>query len=127
MGLPMDTRIGCNAGFAAIVALWCLGATPSHAIILAGGDQSVNTTPPADDPGWYNVGQHGGGSAVYLSDRWVITADHLSLQDTISFNGIPVPVETGSEIVLSNPDGLGLSELTDLRLVRLTRSPVCPP
>ena len=45
--------------------------------IVAGGDGSQNTTAPADDPGFANIGIRGSGSAVYLGDGWVLTATHV--------------------------------------------------
>lgn len=112
-------------GCVAISMLWA--AEPSRAVILADNDADANTSAPDDDPGWNNVGGHGGGSAVYLQDRWVITADHLNPVDTITFRGVPEPVEPGSEIRLTNPEGLGLTKWTDLRMVRLADDPGLPP
>ena len=109
-----------------IAMLASLAHTPAMAVVLSDGDGSLNTTAPPNDPGWDNVGVHGGGSAVYLQDRWVLTVDHLVSVETITFQGVPVSVETDSEVTLQNPQGMDLSELTDLRLVRLVDDPGLP-
>jgi hypothetical protein len=54
----------------------------AQAVIVAGdyattSDASVNTTPPGDDPGFYNVGSYGHASAIYLGNNWVLTASHI--------------------------------------------------
>jgi hypothetical protein len=98
----------------------------SLGVIVASGNGSENMIAPPDDPGWNNVGIHGLGGAVYLGNRWAITADHRALVDTITFNGMAMAVEAGSEITLGNPQDSGLSTLTDLRLVRLQQDPGLP-
>ena len=112
--------------FVFTVLLLVVTPQPSDAVIYVDGDGSDNTTAPVDDPGWDNVGVHGVATAVYLGNRWAITADHLSTVETITFNGLAMPVETESEIALTNPDDRDLSPFTDLRLVRLMDEPELP-
>ncbi|TWT42557.1 PEP-CTERM sorting domain-containing protein [Botrimarina hoheduenensis] len=80
---------------------------------------SVNTTAPADDPGWANSG--GGRSAIYLGDQWVLTARHVSTGSIILPSGTYEPVP-GTEVILSNPSsflGTALSSQSDLKLFRI--------
>ena len=113
-----------------------------QAVILADGDGMGNTTAPADDPGWANVGHYGDFTATYLGNGWAIAADHVPLAPQIVFGQRAVPVVVGSEVTLSNPpveslsadakallDKNGISqstELTDLRLIRLAEEPGLP-
>src|SRR5580704_15894094 len=55
--------------------------------IVAGGDGTQNTTPPADDPGFANVGIRGSGSGIYLGNGWVLTAAHVGA-GWVWFNGV---------------------------------------
>jgi len=68
-------------------------ASPGRAVIIDSGDGSGNTTPPPDDPGFYNVGSttlepatDNNASAVYLGYGWVLTAGHVGMHPTW-FNG----------------------------------------
>ncbi len=63
---------------AVALALW--GAAPAAAVIIDSGDGTGNVSPPAppaDDPGFDNVGIRGAGlSAVYLGYGWVLASSH---------------------------------------------------
>jgi hypothetical protein len=52
-----------------------LPAPAARAILVQGGNG--NTSPPADDPGWANVGRIGGLNCVYVGYGWVVTAGHV--------------------------------------------------
>jgi hypothetical protein len=81
-----------------------------------------NTSAPADDPGWANVGDRG----VYLGNGWVITANHVGAGAT-NFPGVGAfAAAPGSEVRLHNPAGSGLSAFTDLLLYRLASDPGLP-
>ncbi len=86
-----------------------------------------NTQRPQIDPGWDNVGTLRGSTAVYLGDRWVITAAHVGL-GTVRFSerGTFEP-EPGTMVQLMNPPGKGLSPQTDLVMFRLVDDPALPP
>ena len=72
----MNMRSTCLRGCLSIVlALAAALAAPAAALVLA---PDVDTTlAPPDDRGWDYVGQRGNASAVYLGDRWVLTAFHV--------------------------------------------------
>jgi hypothetical protein len=99
-----------------------LAGQPASALIVVPPATNDNTTAPADDPGWANVGDNG----IYLGNRWVITAAHVGAQTT-SFAGIgSFAVVPGSAIQLQNPAGMGLTASTDLLMYRLATDPGLP-
>jgi hypothetical protein len=84
-----------------------------------------NTTAPADNPGWANVGTVANGSAVYLGNRWAITATHVWTGPT-TFSGTTYQNVPGSEITLSNNGAPGRTAYTDLVLYQLATDPGLP-
>jgi hypothetical protein len=119
------------------IALLCLGGSPARAIVLYGGDGTQNTTPPADDFGFRNVGQVFNtadgffNSGVYLGRGWVLSAYHPVRNGAGGFqfgtvlfrdaagNDVPFSVDPSSAVRLKNPDNTP----TDLALFRLTAEP----
>lgn len=71
--------------------LLALAAGPAAALVSITGN--VNTSAPADDPGWANVGMFSNGeyTLVYLGGGWVLSAAHLV--------ALP-PAKTGSDVIL---------------------------
>ncbi len=115
----------------ALVGLLCLLTRPASAVILDTTDGSGNTTAPADDPGFANVGILGSGSAVYLGDGWVLTAAHVyngssGVPANSWFNGVTYANVPGSGVQLTNPGGNGLTPQTDLEMYRLAVDPPLP-
>jgi hypothetical protein len=81
---------GANRKAAQVALLLLLTLVLSHrasALVLESGGGSTNTSPPADDPGFANVGIRGSTSAVYLGNRWVLTANHVGAGDIV-FAGV---------------------------------------
>ena len=101
-------------------------ADSAQAVIISAGNGSGNTSPPADDPGWANVGARGSASAIYLGNRWVLTAKHVGAGPTV-FQGVAYGVVPDSLVSLVNPSGIGFSSSTDLLLYRIDASPSLPP
>ncbi len=105
--------------------LFILPLIDLQAVIISSGDGSGNTTAPADDPGWSNVGQRGSLSGVYLGNRWVLTGFHVGA-GTLTLDGTPYAAEPGTSVRLTNPGGLGLSANTDLLMYQLSSDPLLP-
>ncbi len=121
----------CAALAAALLALYPCAAM---AVIVAGdveygSDATVNITPPASDPGFYNVGATGSASAIYLGNDWVLTATHVTVgATTFSFpdRSNPSQLDTAtysivrnSGIVLTNPTGVNAGTNSDLFLYKI--------
>lgn len=100
-------------------------AESSEAVVLAFGDGTANTSAPADDPGFANVGNRG----VYLGDfsgnHWVLTAFHVG-SGSITLNGSSFNAVAGSATRIKNPTGSSLSEFTDLLMFRIDADPSLP-
>jgi hypothetical protein len=103
------------------LVLWIvLAASPAAAVIIATGDGTANTTAPADDFGFDNVGSIAE-TAVYLGNGWVISANHVS-QGDVRLVGRDWPSVPGSKLRLRSPDA---RVSADLALFRL-REPLPP-
>lgn len=124
MLLPRRPRahIAIVAAAAIVGGLWSASA---RAVIIDTTTGTGNTTAPADDPGWANVGIVNNGSAVYLGNRWAITATHVWTGPT-TFSGTTYQNVPGSEITLSNNGAAGQTPLTDLVLYQLATDPGLP-
>ena len=83
---------------------------------------SGNTSAPTglsgqpSDPGFANVGQVNGSTGVYLSDGWVLTANHV---------GAGAFVSNGQSYGYNGVDSYQING-TDLRLFKLSTFPVLP-
>lgn len=98
-----------------------LVALSGSAVVETTGDGSGNTTSPADDPGFANVGTSSNGlTGVYLGNRWVLSAAHVGERDFV-FDGVTYPAVTGSRVVISK-DG----NTADLEMVRVWGHPPLP-
>ncbi len=108
----------------ALLLVWM--AVPAQGLIIS-NPSAITSVAPADDPGWENVGSRSGSaSAVYLGQRWVLSANHVGA-GPVTFDGRTYAAEAGTERQLSNPGGQGLSSFTDLVLFRLESEPGLPP
>jgi autotransporter-associated beta strand protein len=116
--------------FGAFVLTAVLPIAPSWAVVTAGGN--ANTTAPADDPGFANVGTTGGASIIYLGNGWAITAAHVYLLNpgtpafSVGPNGyqvFPIANTVGANY---GPNQIGEFGPADLRLVNLTIAPALP-
>ena len=101
-----------------------LFANISSAVVITTGDGSGNTTAPDDDFGFANIGTRGVGSAIYLGNRWVLTASHVQA-GTVVFDGVSYPNIVDQTFRLMNTDE-DLSDTTDLILMRLVDDPGLP-
>lgn len=104
-----------------LCAQLALVAPPAGAVVIATGDGSGNTTPPADDPGFANVGIVNGLTGIYLGNRWVLTASHVG-EHPITLGGITYPAVTGSMRQLQFSPGV----TSDVILERIIGHPPLP-
>lgn len=103
-----------------VAAAWLALCSSSHAIILFGLDNSANQTDPGTGVPFASVarvfnGSTLGGSAVYLGNRWMLTANHVGPFNSVTFDGTNnyswdgvAPIQIGT---------------TDMKLFRLTATP----
>jgi hypothetical protein len=82
---------------------------------------------PTDDPGWDNIGIIRGSTAIYLGNGWAMTAAHVGLGAVVFPERGAFDYDPASVIRLANPQGRGLSALTDVSLFRLKGDPQLPP
>ncbi len=98
-----------------------LGNVTAQAVIVASGDGTQNTTAPLDDPGWANLGNRGGLSAVYLGNRWVLTAAHVGI-GSVTFDGVVYDAIPGTTSSFETAPG----QLADLIVFKLRDDPGLP-
>lgn len=112
------------AAVATAVAL--AGVTPARGVIIETYFGTGNTTAPADDPGFANVGYStsGQGTAIYLGGGWVLTAGHVGGNGIILSSGTYLQASgSNTSFTLGNttPDK---SSTTDLVMFKLATEPV---
>lgn len=107
---------------AAIAALFLHGAAPGVVVDRLGGG---NTSAPADDRGWANVGAIGNATGVYVGGGWVLTANHVG-SGNFTLAGTTYTVVAGTGRRLTNNGVAGKSVLTDLYLFQVAGRPAVP-
>lgn len=133
------------ASCASWLVIACVGLPVQAVIIhdqLAGGTPGFSTVRPSSslgfsdvsDPGWDNVGWGSNGtaassfgSAIYVGDRWVLTAGHTSgnritLGDSFDSGTTYLKDPDTDAVRLKNPDNTD----TDLVMFRLAEDPGLP-
>jgi hypothetical protein len=95
-----------------------VASASASAVVIDSGDGTGNTTAPADDPGWSNIGSRNGLGVVYLRNGWVITANHVGAGD-ILLGGSLYTLVPGSAVQLD--DGAGT--MADLVVFGITPLP----
>ena len=111
------------AGLAlSLILLAAPGARPAMAVVIDSGDGAGNTSAPADDPGWSNVGTLGKTTGVYLGDRWVLTAGHSGGRELRLGDRIFEAVQGEIRHRIATAPGTE----ADLQLFQLRQSPELP-
>jgi hypothetical protein len=109
---------------ASLILAACLAAPRiASAVVIDTISGTGNTTAPADDPGWANVGERGIGTGVYLGNGWVLTASHVG-GGSIVLNGGTYAMLAGSGTRLTNGGAEGKTAVTDLSMFKLATTPV---
>jgi hypothetical protein len=112
---------------AAVASLILLGsiAPPARAVVVSTSNLPVTAVAPGDDPGWNNVAYRGTASAVYLGNRWVLTANHVGEGSIRLSDGREFIMAAGSGVQLNN-SGIAATGSPDLRMFRLADDPGLP-
>ena len=111
----------CASAAAAAVALGFAAA--ASAVLIDSGDGTGNVTAPGPDPGWSHVGTRGGQTAVYLGDRFVLTANHVGAGNVV-LAGVPYTFVPGTAVRLTNSDD---ASFADLLIFQIHPEPPLPP
>lgn len=87
-----------------------------------------NTTVPGDDPGWANVGFCNSAGAIYLGNRWVLTAYHVNASGALPvvLNGTVYTPLPGTAVQLTNNGAAGMTANTDLIMFQIGADPGLP-
>lgn len=107
-----------------LVATTCLACLrPAAAVVINTPEAgTLNSTAPANDPGWDNVGSFGIGTAIYLGDRWGLTAYHNLGSPNLVLGGTSYSLVPGSEVRIINANQVA----ADMMLFRLAADPGLP-
>jgi len=96
-----------SAATALVAALYLLvvltTAFEARSVLISTGDGTGNTTPPAADPGFDNVGIINGLTGVYVGNGWALTANHVG-ENPIVLLGVSYDPVVGSGVQFQNPD-----------------------
>ena len=109
-------------------ALWlilviALAVRSATAVVIDSGDGSGNTSAPADDPGWSNVGVIGEHTTgIYLENHWVLTAGHVGVRELQLGDRLFEPVQGKIQHYISTDSTLQ----ADLKLFQLRERPNLP-
>lgn len=103
--------------------LLVLVAPASLGLVVSGPEPSRYESAPQRAPGWRNVGERQGRSAVYLGDGWVLTAGHVGV-GPVRFEGKNFPPIPKSAVALNAPGVPGGK--ADLLLFRVEPAPDLP-
>ena len=82
-----ERRLAALRALPLLILALGLGSLRAEAVIVGPGSGTQNTTAPADDPGWANVGSKRSLGVVYIGNRWVVTAAHVGI-GTVTFGGV---------------------------------------
>ncbi len=105
---------------------WLGYAAPAVQAVVVSTSRET-TTAPEDDFGWGNVGIMRNATAIYLGDRWVLSASHVGIGDVSFPETGTFSVDTDSVYQFSNAKGSGMTKPADLVLFQLNEDPGLPP
>ena len=108
-----------SLGMSLVVVAIATGEAP--AVLVSAPDDAASRVPPGGGFPWRHVGQHGDFSAVYLGNRWVLTAGHVGI-GPVRFASATYRPLLRSVQPLRNPDGTA----SDLRAFRIDGDPSLP-
>jgi len=113
--------------FALSCVLVALLPNLGRAVLIATGNGVGNTTAPANDPGFANIASAQGrtGSAVYLGNGWMLTANHVGAGATL-LDGVIYDAVPGSAHQLMNMPGATNTQLADMLVYQIDGAPNLP-
>ena len=120
--MPTAHMLARRLFVAALAGLFALRAAPARGVIIQTVSGTGNTTAPGDDPGWNNVSIRGNGTAVYLGNGWVLTANHTT-GGNMTFNGQTFSEVPGTAFSLTNNGAVGKTANTDLKMFQINGIP----
>jgi hypothetical protein len=120
--MPTAHTLARRFSAASLAVLLALGAAPARAVIIQTASGTGNTTAPGDDPGWNNVSIRGNGTAVYLGNGWVLTANDTT-GGSMTFNGQTFSEVPGTAFSLTNNGAVGKTANTDLKMFQINGIP----
>lgn len=112
-------------GYALILSVTFACQRTVLAVVVHEAGSAELESAPEDDPGFANVGVRGGGTGVYLGNRWVLTAQHVRV-GPIVLNGVVYANVVDETVLIPNPHGEDWSLDADLMLLRLREDPGLP-
>ncbi|MAG31239.1 MAG: hypothetical protein CL908_10175 [Deltaproteobacteria bacterium] len=101
-------------GLALCAVALTLAPRQGAAVLISTGDGTGNTTAPASDPGFDNIGVISNLSGVYVRNGWVLTANHVG-ENPITLGGTSYDPIPGSGVQIQNAD----SSFADLLAFKL--------
>ncbi|HWL53175.1 MAG TPA: PEP-CTERM sorting domain-containing protein [Chthoniobacteraceae bacterium] len=104
-----------------LLSLTCflLTLASAPALVLYGGDNNTNITAPANGVPWEAVARVGNvsGSAVYIGNGYLLTANHVTLGSSVSFDGVNTFAIDQSSVHSFAGVDLKLFRLTEIPLI----------
>jgi len=106
-----------------LVSVLVVHSVPAWAVLIDSGNG--NTSAPADDPGWLNVGFLDTLNAVYVGYGWVMTASHVGISPVseVILDGVSYSVQTSSRVVIDHD----ATHEADLHVFRISPEPAFLP
>jgi hypothetical protein len=117
---PSRTAVGLA------LCLTCALSATARGVVVSSIFEDPTLLAPGNDPGWNNVARLSNASAVYLGNRWVLTANHVTDGPVRFTDGRVFNVSVGSKVGIKNAGGQLGSATADLRMFRLADDPGLP-
>lgn len=105
--------------FAFVLLAAGFAAWPGRALVFIGGEQPANLQPPPNGAPWDHIAEFiGGGTGVYLSKRFIITANHVNKPSSVNINGVNYALDntwtSGGQMQIGGDD---------IKLIRIATDP----
>jgi hypothetical protein len=108
-----------------LLATAAIACGRAEAVVISSSSDAPNIVSPGPGSGWDNVARISSSSCVYLGNRWMITANHVSSTPVRLTDGREFNISVGSEARINNPVNRA-GGAADLRIFRLAEDPQLP-